>query len=377
MPKNSYKLVTELSRSQRFRRFKSTCIENNSNISCIASSSNSHITNSNLTNTSQDTSKSIPITSNSINHSSGDEFNDDKCFDHQNKLCDELRKWVSNKCISASAVTSLLKILCSCNPSDLLTFPKDVRTLMSTPRLALVTKKVGDNGEYAHFGLESGLRNKWLKYNDPFVIGSYYGTKEPKDIEAYLEDFINEATHLTKNGYICDAPARALVKVIKRHNGYFGCEKCEVEGNYINNRMSFAEISAPYRTNHRLAAASYDDHCLGKSPLVKIPETKLVTNFPLDCLHLIYLGAVLLLVLYGEEFLRIVKSTQPLAQLRNREVENSKIVQCLPNTIGFPMLGKMINDGPFIHGVVGDSFKSWFIRTYIIIMGSKKYVICE
>jgi len=149
------------------------------------------------------------------------------------------------------------------------------------------------------------------------VIGSYYGTKEPKDIEAYLEDFINEATHLTKNGlflndylmsfnvvgYICDAPARALVKVIKRHNGYFGCEKCEVEGNYINNRMSFAEISAPYRTNHRLAAASYDDHCLGKSPLVKIPETKLVTNFPLDCLHLIYLGAVkkillLLLLLY-------------------------------------------------------------------------------
>lgn len=67
MPKNSYKLVTELSRSQRFRRFKSTCIENNSNISCIASSSNSHVTNSNLTNTSQDTSKSIPITSNSIN----------------------------------------------------------------------------------------------------------------------------------------------------------------------------------------------------------------------------------------------------------------------------------------------------------------------
>jgi len=174
---------------------------------------------------------------------------------------------------------------------------------MSTPRLALVTKKVGDYGEYTHFGLESGLRNKWLKYSktilknvhdfrvyinfdglpihkssggtlwpiscaiievkdDPFVIGSYYGTKKPKDIEAYLEDFINEATHLTKNGfflndnlmsfnivgYICDAPApaRALVKVIKRHNGYFSCEKCEVEGKYINNRMSFAEISAPH-----------------------------------------------------------------------------------------------------------------------------------
>jgi len=162
--------------------------------------------------------------------------------------------------------------------------------------------------------------------DDPFVIGSYYGTKEPKDIEAYLEDYINEATYLTKNGlflndcqmsfsivgYICDAPARALVKVIKRHNGYFGCEKCEVEGNYINNRISFAEISAPHRSNDRLAAASYDDHRQGKSPLVKIPGTKLVTHFPLDCLHLIYLGAVrkiLLLLTKGPLTVRLSDAT--------------------------------------------------------------------
>jgi len=173
--------------------------------------------------------------------SSRDKFNDDEYFDYQNKLSHELQKWVSNKCIPANAVTFLLKILCSCNPSDLLTLPKDVRTLMSTPRLPLVTKKVGDYGEYTHFGLEFWLRNKWLKYSktilknvhnfwvyinfdglpihkssggslwpiscaivevkdDPFVIGSYYGTKEPKDIETYLEDYIKEATHLTKNG---------------------------------------------------------------------------------------------------------------------------------------------------------------------------------
>jgi hypothetical protein len=80
--------------------------------------------------------------------SSRDELNDNECFDYQNKLSHELQKWVSNKCIPANAVTSFLKIFCSCNPSDLLTLPKDVRTLMSTPRLALVTKKVGDYGEF-------------------------------------------------------------------------------------------------------------------------------------------------------------------------------------------------------------------------------------
>ncbi|CAI6352950.1 unnamed protein product [Macrosiphum euphorbiae] len=221
MPKNSYKLVNELSRSQRFRRFRKYN-ENNSNIiSCITSSSNSDITFSNLTNTSQETSKSIPITSNSINQcnkhnlnnlnedldlsdnfefdtsysSSGDELNDDECihnYDNQNKLCYELQKWVLNKCIPANAVTSLLKILCSCNPSDVLTLPKDVRTLMKTPRLALVTKKVGDYGEYTHFGLESGLRNKWLKYSKTIL-------KNVHDFQVYI-NFDGLPIHKSSSG---------------------------------------------------------------------------------------------------------------------------------------------------------------------------------
>jgi len=52
------------------------------------------------------------------------------------------------------------------------------------------------------------------------------------------------------------------------------------------------------------------------------------------------------------------KSILSLAQLNNREVDNSKILQYLPNTIDIPMLGKINNDGPFHPGVVGNSFKS-------------------
>jgi len=47
--------------------------------------------------------------------------------------------------------------------------------------------------------------------DNPFVIGSYYGTKEPKDIETYLEDYIKEATHLTKNGLFLNQPFYFLV----------------------------------------------------------------------------------------------------------------------------------------------------------------------
>jgi len=64
--------------------------------------------------------------------------------------------------------------------------------------------------------------------NEPFIVGSYFGSKEPKSIELYLEDYIKEAFYLTIHGffvnekiikfsvlgYLCDEPARASVKII-------------------------------------------------------------------------------------------------------------------------------------------------------------------
>jgi len=55
---------------------------------------------------------------------------------------------------------------------------------------------------------------------------------------------------------------------------------------------------------------------------------------------------------------------QPLVQLHNREVENSKILQCLPNTIDIPKLRRINNDSPFIDGVIGNSFKSVKIKQF-------------
>jgi len=46
--------------------------------------------------------------------------------------------------------------------------------------------------------------------------------------------------------FVCDAPARALVKITKYHNGYSGCEKC-VQVGVWQNKMTFPETDAKLR----------------------------------------------------------------------------------------------------------------------------------
>lgn len=63
----------------------------------------------------------------------------------------------------------------------------------------------------------------------PLVIGIYYGIGKPKNLTAYLEDFVADVSHLLEEGiallqnsekkvtvkircFICDSPARAFMK---------------------------------------------------------------------------------------------------------------------------------------------------------------------
>ena len=72
---------------------------------------------------------------------------------------------------------------------------------------------------------------------EPFIIGLLYGSKKPTSASDFLSCFAAEMKELQMNGLtyngtlhrvsmsvaICDAPARAFVKNIKYHSGYFGC----------------------------------------------------------------------------------------------------------------------------------------------------------
>lgn len=139
--------------------------------------------------------------------------------------------------------------------------------------------------------------------NEPFIIGLYVGHKDPQNVNDYLEDLINELNDLFKNGfecdgsrfkfnvrhYILDAPARAFIKCIIGHNGYDACEKCTVHGKWIANRMTFADLDKPLRTDESFLNQDLPAHHTGYSPLLAI-ETKLVSQFRLDAMHLVYSG---------------------------------------------------------------------------------------
>lgn len=139
----------------------------------------------------------------------------------------------------------------------------------------------------------------------PFVIGLFCGGKKPNSLKDYLSDFVAELLELQQSGFeyngkkykieicsfVCDAPARQFLKNIKSHNGYFACEKCVTEGEHDGTRMSFPETNASLRTDESFQAMTDDAHHQGLSPLSDL-LVGMVSQFPLDYMHLVCLGVM-------------------------------------------------------------------------------------
>lgn len=172
----------------------------------------------------------------------------------------DLRTWALQKNISQAALKDLLLIL-NKRFTDIL--PSDPRTILQTP--TTICLKTIEGGEYWHHGIIMPLSNilgnciplpnnillninldglpifKSSKYefwpilanciyqgdtSDPFIIGIYYGKGKPKNLNSFLEDFVNEMSIVLEQGvcvkgtnvnvkircFICDSPARAYVK---------------------------------------------------------------------------------------------------------------------------------------------------------------------
>lgn len=142
----------------------------------------------------------------------------------------------------------------------------------------------------------------------PFVVAIYCGNNKPTDTEQYLAKFIEEINTLQKTGimisnrffnvsikaFICDRPARSLLKNMKNHGGYYACERCTVAGRRYKKRTVYplSNDSEP-RTNESFRNQSNPEHHTGKSPLLLIePEIDLVQQFVLDPMHLLFLGVM-------------------------------------------------------------------------------------
>ena len=65
---------------------------------------------------------------------------------------------------------------------------------------------------------------------------------------------------------VCDAPARAFVKQVKGHCGYYRCEKCTQKGQW-DGKVIFPDVNAPLRTDVLFDDMRYANHTTGQSPL--------------------------------------------------------------------------------------------------------------
>ena len=122
----------------------------------------------------------------------------------------------------------------------------------------------------------------------------------------YLQEFIEEMLEIQQKGdllfnginykikiccVICDAPARAMVKYIKAHSGYYGCDKCVQSGVWFVNRMTFPEYNAPLHTDAAFKLMEDNRRHLNISPFTCL-NLNMVSQFPIDSMHQVYLGVM-------------------------------------------------------------------------------------
>ena len=256
---------------------------------------------------------------------------------------EQLAAWAINNSVPHAHVNELLKILCPHHPE----LPHDARTLLKTPRSCKYL--VIENGKYAHFNVHSSIQKKLemgtrqdtaclsLSVNvdgisfskstsvdcwpilgivneavdrSPFIWGVFVGNGKPKPTDEFLKAFIADCKELFEHGItvggkfyevklsyiVCDAPARAYLKAIVQHGGYFACERCEVEGEYLNGKIVYQELNAVLRTDSSFRHQRNPEHHHGISPLVNLP-IDMVQSFPLEYMHLICLGVVRRLIM--------------------------------------------------------------------------------
>ncbi|XP_062702680.1 uncharacterized protein LOC134285602 isoform X2 [Aedes albopictus] len=260
--------------------------------------------------------------------------------DERNLIAD-IRKWAAEHHIPQLALKSLIGIL---NSNLGLQLPKDPRSIMRTPRnIDLVPMK--EKGQYWHQGLESCLKrifrdmstsmsislnvnidglpiyksttkNFWpilcniYEFPEiaPFTVGIFYGIGKPKDVNEFMNAFVEELMSLIQSGisingcqlsiaircFICDTPARSFIKGVISFNGKYGCLKCTTKGRYsmLSKTMTYPELTAPLRTDAKFRSMEYTDHQRVYTPLVKLPLDMIQDIVVGDSLHLLELGVM-------------------------------------------------------------------------------------
>lgn len=248
----------------------------------------------------------------------------------EEELRSNLRAWAINFNVPLTTVRPLLRLLNPLIPS----LPKAEQTLLKTAPVT-GTREMGQ-GEYFYFGIKSRLvqvlkyfRSPILDINfncdglpifkssgtecwpimglvkgsctPPFVCAVWCGKGKPPAQE-YLHDFVTELKPLMDygfdhdgcfyqvnvSGFICDSPAKALMKGVILHSGYYSCCYCTTPGRW-KGRVIFPDTKAALRTDDSFRSMAQPQHHVADSPLLSL-DIDMITAFPLDYQHLMCLG---------------------------------------------------------------------------------------
>ena len=265
-----------------------------------------------------------------------------------------LAQWARDTNVPQSAVDMLLKTLKKVDPQTIPDLPSTARTLMSTSKVAVTTQTLSGM-EHTNMGVKKSLLSHLMRYPqetraaletleislnidglplfqsskkgvwpvlcqlhlDPitvFPISISFGNTKPTNLDFLREniDVINEILEgglelddrrisVKLRAVVCDAPARALVKDVKNHNAYYGCERCDQKGMWVRKaggkggRVTFQETRfLNDRTDESFRTVSQAQHHLhaeAATPFKDLP-IDLVRDFPLDYMHQICLGVM-------------------------------------------------------------------------------------
>ena len=85
---------------------------------------------------------------------------------------------------------------------------------------------------------------------------------------------------------MCDAHARAYLKCITGHTGYWSCERCISKGETFENGTVFVEVDAPKHSHESFRSKTQEEHHKEKSPLIRdLFFLDMVYDFPLEYMH--------------------------------------------------------------------------------------------
>ena len=140
------------------------------------------------------------------------------------------------------------------------------------------------------------------------IVVLYAGRKKPNCFSELLQPFVDEMKLIQQNGieistgvtcrvkihsFICDAPARADVKRTKHVNFHQGCDKCTVDGIYTKDRrMTFNDTKSVKRYDTDFELPLLPDGYRVQDCILRNVQVGMVSQFPIDYMHLTLLGLV-------------------------------------------------------------------------------------